>query len=86
MRELLFKPALELAEMVRSGEVSSRELVQASLDAIEAVDGDLNAWVLVDAEQALDTADEDRPGRRAARSRACPWRSRTSTRRWPACR
>ena len=57
MRELLFKPALELAELVRSGEVSSRELVQASLDAIEAVDGDLNAWVLVDAERALETAE-----------------------------
>ena len=62
MRELLFKPALELAELVRSGEVSSRELVQASLDAIEAVNDDLNAWVLVDAEQALETADSIGPG------------------------
>jgi amidase len=57
VRDLLFKPALELAELVRSGEVSSRELVQASLDAIDAVNDDLNAWVLVDAEQALETAD-----------------------------
>ena len=57
MRELLFKPALELAEMVRSGEVSARELVEASLEAIEAVDGDLNAWVYVDAERALEAAD-----------------------------
>ena len=62
MRELLFKPALELAGMVRSGEVSSRELVQASLDAIESVDGELNAWVHVDAEQALATADTIGPG------------------------
>ena len=62
MRDLLFKPALELAELVRSGEVSSRELVQASLDAIDAVDGDLNAWVLVDADQALETAASIGPG------------------------
>ena len=57
VRELLFKPALELAELVRSGEVGSRELAQASLDAIEAVDGELNAWVHVDAERALEAAD-----------------------------
>ena len=62
MRDLLFKPALELAELVRSGEVSSRELVQASLDAIDAVDKDLNAWVLVDADQALETAGGIGPG------------------------
>jgi amidase len=53
---LLRKSALELAAMVRSGEVSSRELVQASLDRIEAT-RDLNHWTLVDGENALATAD-----------------------------
>lgn len=54
--ELLRKPVLELAEMVRSGEVSARELVQASLDRIEAT-RELNHWTLVDAEGALAAAD-----------------------------
>src|SRR3954468_13689547 len=54
----MFKPATELAAMVRSGEVSSRELVQDSLDAIDALDGELNAFVHVDAEGALAAADQ----------------------------
>jgi amidase len=58
----MFKPATELAAMVRSGEVSSRELVQASLDAIEALNGELNAFVHVDAEGALAAADVVEPG------------------------
>jgi Asp-tRNA(Asn)/Glu-tRNA(Gln) amidotransferase A subunit family amidase len=33
--DLLFRPALELAGLVRSGELSSRELVEASLRRIE---------------------------------------------------
>ena len=36
--EWMFHGALELAQMVRSGEVSSRELVQCSLDRIEELD------------------------------------------------
>jgi amidase len=59
--ELLRKPALELAEMVRSGEVSSRELVQASLDRIEATEA-LNHWTLVDGENALAAAAAVKPG------------------------
>jgi amidase len=62
MSELMFKPATELAAMVRSGEVSSRELVQASLDSIEALNGDLNAFVHVDADGAIATADGIKPG------------------------
>jgi amidase len=61
LTDLLRKPALELAAMVRSGEVSSRELVQASLDRIEATRS-LNHWTLVDAENALAAADDVRPG------------------------
>jgi amidase len=54
--DLLRKPALELASMIRSGEISSRELVQASLDRIEATEP-LNHWTLVDGETALTAAD-----------------------------
>lgn len=61
MSELLRKPALELAEMVRSGEISSRELTQASLDRIQATEP-LNHWTLVDAEGALAAADAVKPG------------------------
>jgi amidase len=55
--ELLFRPAGELAELVRSGELSSRELVEGCLDRIEALNGELNAFVHVDADGALTAAD-----------------------------
>jgi amidase len=61
MSDLLRKPATELASMVRSGDVSSREFVQASLDRIEAT-SELNHWTLVDAENALAAADAVKPG------------------------
>lgn len=43
----------ELAESVRSKARSARELAQAALDRIEAVNGPINAFVAVDAERAL---------------------------------
>ena len=55
--DLLFRPVTELAALVRSGELSARELVQASLDRIEALDPRLNAFVDVFAEDALAEAD-----------------------------
>jgi amidase len=48
--------------MVRSGEISARELVMTSLTRIEALNPDLNAFVDVDAERALATAEEIGPG------------------------
>jgi amidase len=60
--ELMFLPALEQARLVREGEVSARELVQASLDAIERTNGELNAFVLVTADQALAAADRVKAG------------------------
>jgi amidase len=56
--DLMFRPATELAAMVRSGEVSSRELVETSLARIEQLNPKLNAFVQVDAERALATANE----------------------------
>jgi amidase len=56
--DLMFRPALELAAMVRSGEVSSRELVETSLARIEQLNPQLNAFVEVDGERALATAEK----------------------------
>src|SRR5690349_14779079 len=49
-------PALALANQVKAGEVSARELVQAALDNMEATNKALNAFVAVDAEAALAAA------------------------------
>ncbi len=64
--DLMFRPAVELAAMVRGGEVSSRELVEASYEAIERRNGELNAFVTLCEERALAEADaveagDDRP-------------------------
>ena len=56
-QSLLYKPATELADLVRLGEVSAHELVELSLDRIEADDDGLNAFTLVDREGALAVAD-----------------------------
>src|SRR3954454_17473406 len=60
--DLLWKPALEQARMVRDGDCSSRELVDATLDAVERVDGELNAFVHVAADEARAEADRVRAG------------------------
>jgi amidase len=60
--DLLFRPVTELAALVRSGELSSRELVQTSLDRIERLNPELNAFVDVFAEDALAEADTVAPG------------------------
>ncbi len=50
--------------MVREGEVTARELVEASLARIEQVDPALNAYTFVDAEGALSAADAVQAGDR----------------------
>ncbi len=55
--DLMFRGAVELAAMVRAGEVSSRELVELSLQRIEELNPSLNAFVEVDEEGALGAAD-----------------------------
>jgi amidase len=62
MADLLFRSATELAALVRSGELSARELVQASLDRIEALDPELNAFVDVFHDDALAAAEAIGPG------------------------
>jgi amidase len=64
--DLMFQSAGELAAMVRAGEVSSRELVETSYEAIERLNGDLNAFVTLCEERALAeadrvSADDERP-------------------------
>ncbi|HEX7290157.1 MAG TPA: amidase [Conexibacter sp.] len=62
MHDLLFRPADELAALVRSGEITARELVSASLERIEALDGQVNAFTHVDADGALAAADAIQAG------------------------
>ena len=57
MSELWRKSAVELAAMIRDREVSSREVVQAHLDRVEAVNPHLNAIVRLLPDQALAAAD-----------------------------
>jgi amidase len=57
MDELLFRPAHELAELVRNGELSARELTEASLRRIDQLDPRVNAFTYVARERALETAD-----------------------------
>jgi len=63
-RDLLFRPATELATLVHTGQVSSKELVAATIERIEELQPTLNAFVHVDADGALETAaaiDRDDP-------------------------
>jgi amidase len=58
--DLAFAGAVRQAEMIRRGEVSSRELVELYLGRIERLDGELNAFRTVTGERALvDAAQAD---------------------------
>jgi amidase len=56
--ELLFRPATELAALVRDGDLTARELTEATLERIGALNGDLNAFIHTDPDGALGAADE----------------------------
>ncbi len=60
--EILFKPAVELAAMVRSGEVAARELTELSLRRADRYDPLLGDFTVIDADRALAVADEIKPG------------------------
>ena len=57
MDELLTKPVGELATLIRTGELNARELTEASLQRIEALQPTLNAFVHTDPEGALAAAE-----------------------------
>jgi amidase len=59
---LMFRSPTELAAMVRSGEVSPRELVEAAYEAIGRLNGDLNAFVTLCEDRALAEAEQVTPG------------------------
>lgn len=60
--QLLTRSAIELAGLVRDGTISARELVDLALDRIAALDGELGAFVDVDADGARAAADAIAPG------------------------
>ena len=60
--DLMFRGATELAGMVRSGEISARELVARLTRSNRGAEPQLNAFVQVDAERALQAAGEVGPG------------------------
>ena len=53
MESLLRKPAVELAKLIYSGDLSPVALIEATLQRIETVNPQLNAFVAVRAEEAL---------------------------------
>ena len=59
--DLLFRPATELADLVRGREVTPAELVTVALERIEQLQPTLNAFVHVDADGALATAEAIEP-------------------------
>ncbi|MGA9314578.1 MAG: amidase family protein, partial [Solirubrobacteraceae bacterium] len=63
--DLAFAGIAGQAELIASGEVSSRELVELYLKRIERFDGQLNAFRVVFAERALLEADQADARRRA---------------------
>jgi amidase len=64
--EFLLRSAVELAKLIRSGELSARELVEASLRRIDELEPQINAFTYVAHESALEAAaaipaDDPRP-------------------------
>ena len=55
-QDLAFRSAMDLAGLVRSGEISSVELTRHFIDRIERLDGDINAVVVRTFERALEDA------------------------------
>jgi len=53
---LCFKPACELAELIRRGELSARELVAASIEQIERTNPQVNALITLTADRAIRSA------------------------------
>ncbi len=60
--DLLRRPAVELAALIRSRELGARELVEASLAEIERLEPAVNAFTHVSADSAVAAADAVGPG------------------------
>jgi len=57
VNELLTRSAIELGSLVRSAELSARELVEASLRRIDELDSEIGAFTYVAGDAALEAAD-----------------------------
>ena len=68
MSELVKLSAAEMAAKIKAKEVSSRELVEAHLEVIEAAEPSVKAFLKVSGDQALEQADafDAKSGRRHA--------------------
>lgn len=62
MNDLLFRPADELSALIRSGELSARELVAESLRRIEELEPTINAFTHVAHDSAMAAAEAIGPG------------------------
>lgn len=60
--DLLFKPALELAAMVRRSDVSSRELTELAYAQIDTQNPKVNAFIMTDSDRAFAAADAVKAG------------------------
>ena len=78
--DLAFVSAEETAALVRTGDASPREVVEAALRRIEALDPAINAFIEVDAEKRFGSRRRGRARATARRSRACRSRSRATSR------
>ena len=56
--ELAYTPALELARLIRSGELSPVEVVSNALERVEAVNDRINAFCFVYPDEAMVRAEE----------------------------
>ena len=58
MKELHFKPLLEVAALLQNRDISSVELTQSLLKRIESLDGSQKSYATVMADQALAAAEQ----------------------------
>ena len=58
MKELHFKPLLEVAALLQNRDISSVELTQSLLKRIESLDGSQRSYATVMADQALAAAEQ----------------------------
>ncbi|MAQ48983.1 MAG: amidase, partial [Chloroflexi bacterium] len=56
MTDYSYSTAIQTATAIASGDVSSRELLEAALARVDSLDGPINAVVALDAERALAAA------------------------------
>jgi Asp-tRNA(Asn)/Glu-tRNA(Gln) amidotransferase A subunit family amidase len=80
MTDTVFADACALAAAIRRGDESAREAVDRVLDRIARLDGDHNAYALVDADGARTAADRAD----AKQALGAPPTARMPNRRWAA--